>query len=105
MDRRFLTVLGVSLLFALVISSIFYQMTSRAGSAKKLEPTDTRDVVLAARPLGVGVTIKPNDVKIGKIPAIAYPKGGFSKVEEVLDRPVTSANVSARIVRPLTSMI
>ena len=31
MDRRFLTVLGVSLLFALVISSVFYQMTARAG--------------------------------------------------------------------------
>jgi branched-subunit amino acid transport protein len=35
MDRRFLTVLGVSLLFALVISSVFYQMTARAGSPKK----------------------------------------------------------------------
>ena len=28
MDRRFLTVLGVSLVFALVVSSVFYQMTS-----------------------------------------------------------------------------
>ncbi len=35
MDRRFLTVLGVSLLFALVISSVFYQMAARAGSPKK----------------------------------------------------------------------
>ena len=33
MDRRFLTVLGVSLLFALVISSVFYQMTARVGNA------------------------------------------------------------------------
>ena len=37
MDRRFLTVLGVSLLFALVISSIFYQMTARANPQKKVE--------------------------------------------------------------------
>jgi hypothetical protein len=36
MDRRFLTVLGVSLLFALVISSVFYQMTARAGGSKRL---------------------------------------------------------------------
>ncbi len=90
MDRRFLTVLGVSLLFALVISSVFWQMTSRAGSTKKPEPTDQRDVVLAAKPLGVGVTIKPTDVKIGKTPTVAFPKGAFSRVEEVIDRPVTS---------------
>jgi pilus assembly protein CpaB len=91
MDRRFLTVLGVSLLFALVISSIFYQMTSRASGPKKVEATDARDVVLAARPMGVGVTIKPADVKIGRIPSVAFPKGAFSKIEEVIDRPVTNA--------------
>lgn len=90
MDRRFLTVLGVSLLFALVISSVFYQMTARAGSPKKAEPSDLRDVVLAVRPLAVGTTIKPADIKIGKVPAAAFPKGAFSKPEEVIDRPVIS---------------
>jgi pilus assembly protein CpaB len=90
MDRRFLTVLGVSLLFALVISSVFYQMTARAGSPKKTEPTDLRDVVLAARPLAVGTTVKPADIKLGKIPAVAFPKGAFAKPEEVIDRPVIS---------------
>jgi len=91
MDRRFLTVLGISLLFALVISSVFYQMTARAGNAKKVEPpTDLRDVVLAAKPLSVGMTVKPTDVKMGKIPAAAFPKGAFSKAEEVIDRPVIS---------------
>jgi pilus assembly protein CpaB len=91
MDRRFLTVLGVSLVFALVVSSIFYQMTARAGTpAKKVERTDQRDVVVAARPLGIGVTVKPGDVKIVKMPLEQTPKGGFSKVEEVLDRPIIS---------------
>ena len=90
MDRRFLTVLGVSLLFALVISSVFYQMTARAGSPKKAEPSDLKDVVLAARPLSVGTTIKPADIKVGKIPASAFPKGAFSKPEEVIDRPLIS---------------
>ena len=55
MDRRFITVLGVSLVFALVVSSVFYQMTAHSGTAKKAEPTDTKDVVVATRPLGVGV--------------------------------------------------
>src|ERR1700680_2018948 len=90
MDRRFLTVLGVSLLFALVISSIFYQMTARAGGPKRAEPTDQRDIVVAARPLSVGTTVKPADIKLAKVPSIGFPKGAFSKPEEVIDRPVVS---------------
>lgn len=90
MDRRFLTVLGASLLFALVISSVFYQMMARAGSPKKADPGDLRDIVLAVRPLAVGTTVKPADIKIGKTPAAAFPKGAFSKPEEVIDRPVIS---------------
>ena len=90
MDRRFLTVLGVSLLFALVISSVFYQMTARAGGPKKAEPTDLKDIVLAARPLSVGTTVKPADIKLGKIPSAAFPKGAFAKPEEVIDRPLIS---------------
>jgi hypothetical protein len=34
--------------------------------------------------------VKPADVKIVKISAAAFPKGAFSKVEDVLDRPVIS---------------
>lgn len=89
MDRRFLTVLGVSLVFALVVSTVFYQMTARSGS-KNTESSGVKDVVVAAHPLGVGVTIKPGDVKVVKLPTEAFPKGGFSKVEEVIDRPVIS---------------
>lgn len=90
MDRRFLTVLGVSLLFALVISSVFYQMTARAGGSKKVEQTDLRDVVVAARPLSVGTNVKPADIKLVKIASSAFPKGAFGKAEEVIDRPVIS---------------
>jgi len=91
MDRRFITVLGVSLVFALVVSSVFYQMTARSsGPSKKVESTDLKDVVVTARPLGVGVMVKPADIKVVKMPTSAFPKGGFSKVEDVLDRPVIS---------------
>jgi pilus assembly protein CpaB len=82
--------LGVSLLFALVISSVFYQMTARAGSPKKAEATDLKDIVLAARPLAVGTTVKPADIKLGKIPSANFPKGAFAKPEEVIDRPLIS---------------
>ena len=90
MDRRFLTVLGVSLLFALVVSSIFYQMTSRGSAAPKKVNSNTVDLVVAARPLSVGMSVKPPDVKVIKVADNAFPKGGFSKVEEVIDRPVIS---------------
>ena len=90
MDRRFITVLGVSLLFALLVSSVFYQMTGRSSPSRRTESTDQKDLVVTARPLGVGVMIKPADVKVVKIAAVAFPKGAFSKVEDVLDRPVIS---------------
>lgn len=91
MDRRFLTVLAVSLLFALIVSTIFYRMTTNGSAqAPKQEPTNLKDVVMAAKPLPVGVTIKPGDVKIGKISGDMFPKGSFAKIEEVIDRPVIS---------------
>lgn len=90
MDRRFLTVLGVSLVFALVVSSVFYQMTAHSRTPARPESTTDKDVVVATRPLGVGVMVKPADVKVLKVSTEAFPKGAFSKVEEVLDRPVIS---------------
>lgn len=91
MDRRFLTVLGVSLIFALVVSSIFYQMTARAGSPKaQVDKTAPKDLIVAAHALPLGVTLKPADVKVVKVPVDQFPKAGFSKVEEVVDRPVIS---------------
>ncbi len=91
MDRRFLTVLGVSLVFALVVSAIFYQVSSRSGSTSaKAEDSDQRDLVVAVKPLAVGVTIKPDDVKVVKVPDTQFPAGGISNVEEVIDRPVVN---------------
>lgn len=91
MDRRFLTVLVVSLVFALVVSSIFYQFLVRARSgAGAGAPPEMKDLVVAAKPLPVGATIKPDDVKVIKVPAAHFPSGGVSRVEEVLDRPVVS---------------
>lgn len=90
MDRRFLTVLVVSLIFALVVSMAFYRMTSGGSAQAKNEPTDVKDVVVAVKPLPVGVNIKPADVKLTKVPNASFPKGAFSRVEEVIDRPVIS---------------
>ena len=75
MDRRFATVLGVSLVFALVVSSIFYQMTARAGApAKALEQPDLKDIVVAAKPLTINLlSSKPNRVRVP--PTVVVPVG------------------------------
>jgi len=78
-------------LFALVISSVFYQMSARSSSGPaRAEAIEMKDLVVAAKALNVGTTIKPGDVTVSKVPAAAFPKSGFMKVEEVLDRPVVS---------------
>src|SRR5438094_734795 len=89
MDRRFLTVLAMSVVLALVVSAVFYQMSTR-GAHNKPKQVEFRDVVTAAQPLPVGTTVRREELKITKIPADLFPHGGFSKVEEVIDRPVVS---------------
>ncbi len=90
MDRRFVTVLGVSLLFALVVSGVFYQFTrgSKGGGSGPL--IEQKNLVVAAKPLAVGATIQAEDLKLSRVPATAFPKGGFSKLEDVVERPVIS---------------
>jgi pilus assembly protein CpaB len=65
-------------------------MSARAGGGKKVENDATIDVVVAAKPLQVGVSVKPDDIRVQKMPKESFPKGAFSKVEEVIDRPVVS---------------
>ena len=89
MDRRFLTVLAMSIVLALVVSAVFYQMSLR-GTRSKPKQTEFLDLVMAAQPLPVGATVRREQLKITRIPVNLFPRGGFSKVEEVIDRPVVS---------------
>lgn len=91
MDRRFLTVVGLSLLFALVVAGVFYQVVAGASRSAKPQKVETREVVVAVRALPVGITIKPADVKLAKLPASQIPPGVFNRSEEVYDRPVISS--------------
>ena len=89
MDRRLLTVLGMSAVLALVVAAIFYQVSSHA--AAKAPAANMRDVVVAVEPLPLGLAIKPNHVKTVKIPSEMFPKTAFGKVDDVLDRSIISA--------------
>src|ERR1700682_201334 len=91
MDRRFLTVLGVSLLFALVISTVFYQMTARGKNTGNSGPSDQKDMVVAVKPLGGGATVKATDIKLTKTPTVAFPNGAFSSPKEGFTRPFIAA--------------
>ena len=90
MDKRFMTVLGMSVMLALVVSGIFYQITIRANSPRTKEKGDTKDLVVANTDLPMGATVKPGDLHVVKWPVDTYPKGGFAKIEDVVERAVVS---------------
>ena len=86
-----LTVLLGSLVLALVVSTVFYQITARAsgaGSGRTKEPS--RDLIVAARPLSIGIPVTALDVRVQAAPASTFPKGGFGKAEDVIGRPVSA---------------
>src|SRR6185436_4212491 len=85
MNRRFLTVLGLSALLALVVSGIFYQITTAVRSPRRGN-VETRNVVVASNPLALGVLIKTSDLKVVPWPSANVPPGSFMKVDEVVDR-------------------
>src|SRR5260370_12735313 len=90
MDRRLLTVLGMSVVLALVVAGLFYMVSSHAAKAPSLA---TKDMVVAAESLPLGLAVKPNHVKIVKVPVDMFPKTAFTKVDDVLDRSVISGIV------------
>jgi len=101
LDRRFAFVVGCSLLWALVVAGLFYRVAANNSGQAKAPPTKT--LVVAAEPLPLGAVIHAESVKTTQVPESLFPKGGFSRKEDVLDRPVVSpiepdeAVVEARI--------
>ena len=88
LDRRFVIVVGLSLIWALLVSVVFYRAASRAG--RKTPWQAEKPVVVAAEALPLGAVIKPESVKLRPMPEGLFPRGGFSRIEEVVDRPVIS---------------
>ncbi len=99
MDRRFLTVVAVSLLLATVVAVLFYQTMAGAGRKRRPAKVQTKDLVVAAHPLPIGINLKAADLKIVKVPLEQFPAGCFTKVEEIVDRPVASSILADEPVR------
>lgn len=88
LDRRFVIVVGLSLVWAFVVSVVFYRAASSSGKKRPWQPEKPLVVATAALPMGAVIT--PQSVKLTSVPEKMFPRGGFSRPEEVLDRPVMS---------------
>ena len=85
LDRRFLIIVGSSLLWGMVVALVFYR--SATGSRR---PVAERPLVVAAEPLSPGASIAASSLRIRHVPENLFPKGGYSRLEDVVGRPVTS---------------
>jgi pilus assembly protein CpaB len=88
-DRRFLIVMALSLLWALLVSAVFYRLARgpRAGAAYS---GNQKSLVVAVRPLPLGDMVTRDSVRTRSVPGDLFPKGAFSNLEDVLNRPVIS---------------
>jgi pilus assembly protein CpaB len=87
-DRRFAIVVGLSLIWAFLVSAAFYRVAG--GGRQPRSPQPQKSVVVAVEPLPVGSVIKPASVKLAGVPEGFFPNGGFTRIEDVLERPVIS---------------
>ena len=85
-DRRFVLVLAVSLLWALIVSIVFYRLAGSPGG--RARAASGKPIVLASKPLPMGALIGRESVKLGRVPEPLFPAGAFSRIEDVLERPV-----------------
>jgi len=88
LDRRFVMVMGVSLVWALMVSAAFFRL---AGGGGRTRAASRKQVVVATRPIAAGGTLDRDSVKLRSVPEDVFPAGAFSRVEDVLERPVISA--------------
>jgi len=90
LDRRFGALVAGSLLWGLLVAAGFYRLAGGAGRrSRAAEPEKL--LVVAAAPLPLGAMIGGDSVKLRGVPESLFPTGGFSRLEDVLGRPVISA--------------
>jgi pilus assembly protein CpaB len=82
--------LVASLAWGALVAAGFHALAGRAGRKAKAAGRD-RQLVVAASALPVGASIGRASVKLRAVPEAVFPKGGFERIEDVLERPVISA--------------
>jgi len=87
-DRRFVIVLSISMVWALVVAGVFYRAASGAGRQSRAEAV--KPIVVAAKALPAGAMIDRESVKLRPVPESMVPAGALTKLEDALERPVVS---------------
>jgi pilus assembly protein CpaB len=87
-DRRFAIVVGCSLLWALLVASLFYRVAAKSGTGNA--PVREKPLIVAAQALPFGALIGHESIKTIQVPEALFPKGGSTHAEEVLGRSVVS---------------
>ncbi len=88
LDRRFVIVLSSSLLWATIVAGVFYRLAT--GSGVRARAGVLKPMVVAAVALPAGAMIDRVSLKLREVPESMVPAGAFSKIDDVLDRPVIS---------------
>jgi pilus assembly protein CpaB len=86
LDRRFLMIVGFSLAWGAIVSLVFYRMAT--GSRNE---SPQKNLVVASQPLSPGGAISADAIRTERVPENLFPKGGYSRVEDVVGRPVISS--------------
>jgi pilus assembly protein CpaB len=89
LDKRFMTVLGVSLLWALLVAAVFYRLAGNTGGRRRA--ATEKQIVVATKAVPAGSVLDKELVALRGVPETVAPAGAFGRVEDVLDRPVISA--------------
>jgi pilus assembly protein CpaB len=89
LDKRFMTVLGVSLLWALLVAAVFYRLAGSAGGRRRAAPE--KQIVVATKAVPAGSILDKESLALRGVPETVAPAGAFARVEDVVDRPVISA--------------
>ena len=84
MNSRFVLALVISAGMALLVTGIFYQITTRGGDSPAAAPST--EVVTAAKDLEIGARITPADLRLEAWPSSLLPEGSYLALEEVVDR-------------------
>jgi pilus assembly protein CpaB len=84
MNSRFVLALVVSAGMALLVTGIFYQITTRGGDKPAVAPTT--EVVMAAKDLEIGAKISSADLRLEPWPSSLLPEGAYLEPEQVIDR-------------------
>jgi len=85
LDRRFLIIVASSLLWGMIVALVFYR-----SAASSRRPIAEKPLVVAAEPLSPGAAIAASALRIKHVPENLFPKGGYSRLEDVVGRPVIS---------------